>query len=70
MAMKKWKICVGICGPTLLWTNVIKAYTAEEAVKKYLEETDGKVDQDEFDFLLKHCHEHIPQKRASKAVDN
>ena len=69
MAMKKWKICVGICGPTLLWTNVIKAYTAEEAVKKYLEETDSKVDQDEFDALIKHCHEHIPQKRVKKTAE-
>lgn len=70
MAMKKWKICVGICGPTLLWTNVIKANSEEEAVRKYLTERDGEVKQSELDDLIKHCYEHIPQKRATKVADN
>ena len=67
MAMKKWKICVGICGPTLLWMNVIKANSEEEAVRKYLTERDGEVKQSELEDLIKHCYEHIPEPRTKKA---
>lgn len=37
-AMKKWKIAVGVCGGRVLYTNIIKAHSPEEAAKKYLEE--------------------------------
>ena len=36
--LKKYKMAVGICGPTVLYTNIIKAYSAKEAAKLYLNE--------------------------------
>lgn len=36
--LKKFRMAVGICGPQILYTNIIKAYTAEEAARKYYEE--------------------------------
>ena len=69
MALKKWKICVGHCGPTSLWTKIIKAYTPDEAVRKYLEEKDGVVTQERYDALIDHVYEHIPEKRTAKDSD-
>ena len=50
--LKKYRMAVGICGPTVLYTNIIKAYSPEDAARKYLGEgvaeggineiTDGK----------------------------
>ncbi len=47
--LKKYKMAVGICGPTVLYTNIIKAYSAEEAAKLYLDENNdaGKEITDE-----------------------
>ena len=35
--MKKYKIAVGLCGPTIIYTNIIKAASPEEAARKYYE---------------------------------
>ena len=35
--MKKWKIALGACGPEIMYSNVIKAPTKEEAVRIYME---------------------------------
>ena len=35
---KKYRMAVGACGPTILYTNVIRAYSPEEAARKYLED--------------------------------
>ena len=68
MALKMWKICTGHCGPTSLYTKIIKAYTKEEAVKKYLTEKnpDTPIRQETVDELVEHCYEHIPEKREPK----
>ena len=45
--LKKYRMAVGICGPTVLYTNIIKAYSPEDAARKYLEEgiAEGSVDE-------------------------
>lgn len=34
--LKKYRMAVGICGPTVLYSNIIRAYSAEEAARLYL----------------------------------
>lgn len=36
--LKKYRMAVGACGPTILYTNIIKAYSPEEAARKFLED--------------------------------
>ena len=36
--MKKWKIAVGACPPRIIYSNIITANTAEEAVRKFMDE--------------------------------
>lgn len=36
--LRKYRMAVGICGPTVLYTNIIRAYSAEEAARLYLKE--------------------------------
>ena len=55
--MRKWKIAVGICGPTILYSNVIKAKSAEEAVDKYIADSEGKYTISSKETLLQHVHE-------------
>lgn len=45
--LKRYRMATGICGPTVLYTNIIKAYSPEEAARKYLEErrAEGAVDE-------------------------
>lgn len=35
--MKKYKFAVGLCGPQIIYTNIIKAVSPEEAARKYFE---------------------------------
>lgn len=45
--LKKYRMAVGICGPTVLYTNIINAYSPEDAARKYLEEgiAEGSIDE-------------------------
>ncbi len=56
-AMKKYKIAVGICGPTILYSNVIKAHSAEEAVDKFIAESEGHYSESDKETLMRHVHE-------------
>ena len=53
--LKKYRMAVGICGPTVLYTNIIKAYSPEDAARKYLEEgvAEGSVDEITDDKIAK-----------------
>ena len=53
--LKKYRMAVGICGPTVLYTNIIKAYSPEDAARKYLEESvaEGSVDEITDDKIAK-----------------
>ena len=60
MALKKYKICVGVCGPTLLYTNIIKAEDERDAVTKYLSETGMQITEEEIQKYISHTHEVLP----------
>ena len=55
--MRKYKIAVGICGPTIMYSKVIKAATPEEAVEKYLADSEDEYTEAEKDMLLRHTIE-------------
>lgn len=57
VAMKKYKIAVGICGPTVLYSNVIKAHSKEEAVEKFISESEGQYSAADRETLLNHTRE-------------
>ncbi len=60
MAMKKFKICVGICGSRLLYTNIIKAENKRDAVVQYLSEFEGTPTEVEIQKYIGHTHEVVP----------
>ena len=39
--MKKYKMALGACGPHIMYTNIIRADSPEEAAKMYLREVAG-----------------------------
>ncbi len=55
--LKKYKMAVGICGPTVLYTNIIKAYNPEEAARKYLEESNEEVTEAKIDEISRRMFE-------------
>lgn len=69
MAMKKWKIFFGMCGPTSLESKIIKAYTAEEAVRKYLGDKYEETAPEEIAKMVENCGEYISEPRAKKTAE-
>ncbi len=55
--MKKYKIAVGICGPTILYSSVIKAQNREEAVERFIADSEGQYSTADKETLLQHIHE-------------
>ena len=64
--MKSWKIFFGMCGPTSLESKIIRAYTEEEAVKKYLGDKYDTTSPEEIAKMVENCGEHIPEPRVKK----
>ena len=68
--LKKYKMAVGICGPTVLYTNIYKAYTVEEAVQMYFREL-GKTPTDkEYDEALIKMREIVEEKPLESYLDS
>ena len=61
--LKQWTITTGQCGPISLHSKVIKAYTKEEAVKKFVATLDEKKTESEIAWYIDQCYEHIPEPR-------
>ena len=68
--LKKYKMAVGICGPTILYTNIIKAYSAEEAARSYLEENnDGEINDEMVSETAKRMFEIEDEKTLDDHYD-
>ena len=68
--LKKYRMAVGICGPTVLYTNIIRAYSAEEAARKYLsEDEDGTVPDEKVREIADRMHEIEEEKPVSSYLD-
>lgn len=61
--MKKYKIALGICGPHVLYSNVIRARDERDAVVRYLTGEGEAVTDESVEKLLKRTFEHIPKPR-------
>ena len=60
---KSFRMAVGCCGPTILYTNIIKAENAEEAARIYLGDEAGN--EAELEKITRRMHEvEGPKKRA------
>lgn len=70
MTMKKYKIALGACGPQILRTNIIKAHTPEEAVRKYLEETGSEITDAKVKSLLSRTYEHVSDTYGVEDTDD
>ena len=60
MAKRKFKICVGACGPTLLYTNIIKAEDERDAVIQYLSSDGNTPTEEEVQRYISYTHEVVP----------
>ena len=68
--LKKYRMAVGICGPTVLYTNIIRAYSAEEAARKYLsEDEDGTVPEEKVREIADRMYEIEDGKPVSSYLD-
>lgn len=67
MALKKYRIFLGMCGPTVLQTNIIKAQDKREAVIQYLTDNDMEQTEDNIQKYLEHTGEVLP---TPKRKDN
>ena len=60
--MKKYRIALGICGPTVMYSKIIKAYSEEEAVKKYLADSGEECTDDKVKNLIRFTREKVSVK--------
>ena len=66
MAMNKYRIALGVCGPHVLYTNVIRAKDEREAVERYLCSEGKDPTEQEIEMLLRHVVAHVPKPRKGK----
>ena len=64
--LKKYRMAVGLCGPQIIYTNIIKAYTAEEAAIKYYEELGEEASEEKKAETAKQMYE-IEDEKPLKA---
>ena len=69
MAMKKYRIALGICGPHVLYTNVIRAYDERDAAERYLRSEGKDPTEEEIGALLRHVVVHVPKPRKKPAEE-
>ena len=64
--MKKYKVFVGMCGPTPIVSNIIKANDKREALIKYYDLMGEEYTEEKIEKELKNVFEHIPTPRKKK----
>ena len=68
--LKKYRMATGICGPTVLYTNIIKAYSPEEAARKYLEkDKDGMATEEKVREIADKMYEIEDEKPVDSYLD-
>ena len=69
MALKKYRFAVGVCGPTVLYTNIIRAEDERAAATLYLSEIGKELTNENITELLKYVREIIPKENPDKIMD-
>lgn len=64
--MKKYKVFVGMCGPTPIVSNIIKANDKREALLKYYELIGEDYTEERVQKDLQKVFEHVPTPRKKE----
>ena len=67
--LKKLRMAVGICGMRILYTNIIKAYSAEEAARKYFEEIEEEASEEKIAEVARRMDEIEDEKPLEAYYD-
>jgi hypothetical protein len=69
MAMKKYKIALGICGSHVLYSKPTRAFDERNAVVKYLLSEGKDPTEEEIGKLLGRVVEHVPKPRKRRGAE-
>ena len=69
MALKKYRFFAGVCGPTALYSNIIRAEDEVSAVKLYLAELGKKATDENVADQLQNIREIVPKENPDKLLD-
>ena len=69
MALKKYRFAVGICGPTVLYTNIIRAEDERSAAMIYLSEIGKDLTDENISEQLRHIKEIVPKETPDRLLD-
>ncbi|MBR0161977.1 MAG: hypothetical protein IJQ02_11940 [Oscillospiraceae bacterium] len=69
MALKKYRFFVGACGPTMMYSNIIRAEDELSAVKIYLSEREKELSDENIANGLRNIREIVPKDKPDKLLD-
>ena len=69
MARKKYRFVVGNCGPTILYTNIIRADDEIAATKMFLTESGKELTEDNITEQLRYIREIVPKENPDRLLD-
>ena len=69
MALKKYRFAVGICGPTVLYTNIIRAEDERSAAMIYLSEIGKDLTDENISEQLRHIKGIVPKEARNRLLD-
>ena len=69
MALKKYRFFVGACGPTMMYSNIIRAEDEISATKIYLAEIGEEPTEENIKKKLDYIREIIPKENPEKLLD-
>lgn len=69
MALKKYRFFVGACGPTMMYSNIIRAEDEISATKIYLSGSGSEPTDEEIQEQLRYIREVIPKDTPEKLLD-
>ena len=69
MALKKFRFFVGACGPTMMYSNIIRAEDEVSAIKQYISAYGRELTEEEMNKYLRLIREVIPKENPDKLLD-
>ncbi len=69
MALKKYRFFVGACGPTVMYSNIIRAEDEISAVKIYLSKAGKALTDENIAMQLRNIREVVPKENPEMLLD-
>ena len=69
MALKKYRFFVGACGPTMMYSNIIRAEDEISATKIFLAEMNEEPTEENIQKRLRNIREVVPKAKPEKLLD-